>query len=322
MRKSPFIRRLGGWLLLLSMALTLLPGTAAAVNADGEEAVQTEKALSGVPVCLVHYYASAYSAQIGCLEDGTKLTVLGEQGDFYRVDCYDMTGYVAKNQVRAEDGEYYVNCDESSGEAKRLPALSAQDVLTMKSQVRSLSTSFLGVPYVSGGTTPRGFDCCGFTQYVFAQLGIPLCRVQTEQMHDGVVIAKEDLQCGDLVFFQGTAGWGAISSHVGIYIGNGQLIHAGDGGIAIADLGDRYFTYHYLCARRVILSAPAPTDVPMDIGQNMNSSYWRESSQTPDGQGASFLPEGAKKLRGRLTAYGGYRPFDLKLLMAICADLT
>lgn len=298
MQKCPLIRRLGGWLLLLCMALALLPGNAVAVNADGEDMAAAAKEPSGVPVCLVHYYASAHSAQIGCMEDGTKLTVLGEQGDFYRVDCYDMTGYVAKSQVRIENEEYYVNCDENSGEAKRLPALSAQDVLTMKSEVRSLSTSFQGVPYVSGGTTPRGFDCCGFTQYVFANLGIPLCRVQTEQMHDGVVIAKEELQCGDLVFFRGTAGWGAISSHVGIYIGNGQLIHAGDGGVAVVNLEDAYFTYHYLCARRVILSAPMPepTDTPLDIGQNMNSSYWRESSQTTDGQGASFCRKEQKNM--------------------------
>ena len=105
-----------------------------------------------------------------------------------------------------------------------------------------------------------------------------------------MIIPKEDLQCGDLVFFQNTTGYGHFASHVGIYIGNNQMVHAGDGGVGIADLDDPYFVRHYMCSRRVVLSGmPLQAELP-DPGmtQDMNGSYWRENSQT-DWSGDSFF---------------------------------
>ncbi|MBZ9685581.1 NlpC/P60 family protein [Clostridium estertheticum] len=84
------------------------------------------------------------------------------------------------------------------------------------------ASNFLGTPYLWGGTTPSGFDCSGFTQYVYAHFGISIGRATFNQINDGVQVSKENLQAGDLVFF----GTSANPHHVGIYIGDNNYIHA------------------------------------------------------------------------------------------------
>lgn len=91
--------------------------------------------------------------------------------------------------------------------------------------ILAYASNYLGVPYVWGGTTPAGFDCSGFVQYVFAHFGINLPRVSEDQQNVGKYVSRSDLQPGDLVFF------GNPATHVGIYVGNGNMIdapHTGD----------------------------------------------------------------------------------------------
>ena len=85
--------------------------------------------------------------------------------------------------------------------------------------VVGIAMRYLGVPYVWGGSTPSGFDCSGFVMYVFAQIGVSLPHSSYVQYGMGVPVSMSQLQPGDLVFFAG-------ASHVGIYIGGGQFIHA------------------------------------------------------------------------------------------------
>lgn len=228
------------------------------------------------------YYGSTV---IGNLEDGTVVTVLGSSGSFYKIDCYDRAGYIDKAQVaQNENGEYYISCVEDSSETSFMQSYTPQEALSIKGELREIAMQYIGVRYVSGGTSPYGFDCSGLTQYVFAQKGISLNRTVASQLQNGILIPKEELQCGDLIVFQNTTGWGHFASHVGIYIGNNQLIHAGNGGVGIMALDDPYVTKHYQSAIRVILTDVVQEEVAPVVGihQNMNSSFWRESSQTDE----------------------------------------
>jgi cell wall-associated NlpC family hydrolase len=85
--------------------------------------------------------------------------------------------------------------------------------------VVGIAMRYLGVPYVWGGSTPRGFDCSGFVAYVFAQIGVSLPHSSYAMYGMGTPVSMSQLQPGDLVFFSG-------ASHMGIYIGGGQFIHA------------------------------------------------------------------------------------------------
>lgn len=289
-----FKRIVAGILLICAIA-TLVPSQAFALPADDAVVITPSVDEPAAPAVhtssYVRYSANFGSIVIGCLENGAKIKILNTYGDFYRIDCHDMIGYIAISQVeQKEDGEYYVNCKEGSSETKIQKTFSTQEALSLKGLVRSFSMEYQGVPYVSGGSSPYGFDCCGFTQYVYNNLGFSINRSVAGQLQDGVIISKNDLQCGDLIFFENTTGWGHFASHVGIYIGNGQMIHSGSGGVAVVNLEHAYFEYHYMCARRVILSElPTETVIPaVGINQNINSSYWRETSQTESGLGNSF----------------------------------
>jgi len=107
-----------------------------------------------------------------------------------------------------------------------------------------------GAPYRSGGSDPSGFDCSGFTQYVFAQHGIALPREVREQVLLGTEIRAEDVSPGDLLFFSTVA---EGPSHVGIAIGGDQFVHApsSTGVVRVERLSTSYWSTRYITARRI-----------------------------------------------------------------------
>lgn len=265
---------------LVLLVCLLLPNLGAVASAADDTAAEQE-VQSGITVSQVRNKAKSSSVVIGCLENGTKLTVLGTSKGYYKIDCFEMKGYIAKEQViRDGEGNYFVRCLASSKETKILPAATAEDALSVRTLIRTYASKFLGVRYVWGGTTPKGFDCSGFVKYVFKYAGYQLNRNCTNQLKNGVIIAKEDLQCGDLIFFKNTSHSGGFSSHIGIYIGNGQMIHCGSKGVAIVSFEKDYYQNHFLCARRVVLteSVQETLTTAAGVNQNINSSFWRDTT--------------------------------------------
>lgn len=124
------------------------------------------------------------------------------------------------------------------------------------SDIVKTASKFKGVPYKFGGTTPKGFDCSGYVQYVFKKEKADLPRSADVQVLKGVFVLQKDLKPGDLVFFS-TYEPGA--SHVGIYAGDGKFWSASTSkGVVLSSLKDSYWKTRYYGARRVLITNGAP----------------------------------------------------------------
>jgi cell wall-associated NlpC family hydrolase len=122
--------------------------------------------------------------------------------------------------------------------------------------------SYRGVRYRMGGTTTNGIDCSGLTQTVYKKWGKLLPRTAVEQFRKGKPVPKDQLKAGDLVFFKNTYKKGI--SHVGIYVGDGNFVHAaGVGkGVIVSSLYSAYHLNHYAGARRIVLDPKPDSDEP------------------------------------------------------------
>lgn len=118
------------------------------------------------------------------------------------------------------------------------------------SSLVSYSKQFIGTPYVSGGSSPSGFDCSGFTSYVYSNYGVSLPRTAASQAGVGIEVSRSELAPGDLVFFNT---YGGIS-HVGIYVGDNSFIHSTVPGdtVKISSMSSSYYSSRFVCARRVL----------------------------------------------------------------------
>lgn len=131
-----------------------------------------------------------------------------------------------------------------------IPASRSDGSTSAVRRVIQTAMRYQGVPYSFGGTGPGGFDCSGYVRYVYAQAGVYLPRAADEQFEVGQSVSYGRLQPGDLVFFQ-TYAPGA--SHVGIYVGGGQFIHAStSSGVIVSSLDSGYWGARYIGARKVL----------------------------------------------------------------------
>ena len=122
------------------------------------------------------------------------------------------------------------------------------------SEVVDLAMQYLGYPYCYGGSSPSGFDCSGFVRYVYSQFCCSLNRTASAQMSNGTSVSMSELQPGDLVFFLKSGSGASRASHVGIYIGGGQFIHASTSstGVIISDMDSAYYTTGFVGGRRIL----------------------------------------------------------------------
>jgi len=133
--------------------------------------------------------------------------------------------------------------------------VTAQSHALYSGDVVEAARSFEGTRYIFGGTSRSGFDCSGFTRFILGHaVGVDLPRTAMEQFYYGRRIDSDDLRPGDLVFFRNTYRMGI--SHVGIYIGNGNFVHAANSrdGVTVSALDEPYYSEHFAGARRVIAS--------------------------------------------------------------------
>lgn len=150
--------------------------------------------------------------------------------------------------------------ETSSSENKKedTEASSKNEVVTSKTkgeEIVEYAKTFLGYDYVYGGASPKtGFDCSGFTYYVYKHFGYTLSRASTAQVNNGKEVAKSDLQPGDLLIFKNQSL--TRIGHVGIYIGNNKMIHSSEPGVGvvITDLNASGYNYNkrYVTARRIV----------------------------------------------------------------------
>lgn len=111
----------------------------------------------------------------------------------------------------------------------------------------SYAYNFIGIPYVYGANGPNSFDCSGFTRYIYSNFLINIPRTSQSQYYSGTKVEQENIQQGDLVFFNTDTTLG----HVGMYIGNGEFIHASSSkGVTVSSLNDGYYSSRYAGAVR------------------------------------------------------------------------
>ena len=205
------------------------------------------------------------SEVIDQLDINTKVTVTAIVDNTWGKITYNgKTGYVAYKYLsdsktavtsRSENvSRETKNSNESANESNASQAVSNNE--TSKSSESSSGSvtgadiiayakQFLGCSYVYGGTTPSGFDCSGFTSYVYRHFGYSLNRTSSGQRSNGVAVDKSNLKAGDVLCFNG---------HVGLYIGGGSFIHAANPskGVIISSLSESYYSKNYITARRIL----------------------------------------------------------------------
>ncbi len=181
------------------------------------------------------------SELLATLSQGETAYIIGFNCGWYKVQYEGLTGYIRSDLVALMEA----------------PKLNAQITVgkppvveTTGQKIVALAQDYMGVPYVWGGTTPKGFDCSGFTQYVFKQMGYTIKRTAAQQLTNGYSVSN--LKVGDLVFFTNTYATSAAASHVGIYMGDNLFIHAAGGGVKITSLDHEYYAPRYIGARRIV----------------------------------------------------------------------
>ena len=179
------------------------------------------------------------STKVGTLTRNQSVTVTGScSNGWYRIKFEGHTAYVSGKYLSDEAGASSSSGSISSGSG------TATDIA-------NFDMSFVGYSYVWGGMSPStGFDCSGLMYYVLTQYGYSMKRVANDQMTQGTAVSRDNLQVGDLVFF----GYGSYANHVGMYIGNGNFVHAStpSTGVRVNSLNETYYNTRYIGARRII----------------------------------------------------------------------
>jgi hypothetical protein len=187
------------------------------------------------------------------------MVIWKDQICYIRSDFLDLTEIPYENRESNKEPVFFkqgnrigpsVTVDNFKKSANYIGNTPPQDGDATAMSIVATAKSCLGIPYKWGGESLKGFDCSGFIYYVFKEHGITLGRTCKKQYQAGAAISKSQLQPGDLVVFQNTYTTGL--SHAGIYIGNGEFIHASSDGVMTSKLSNSYWSSHYYGACRIL----------------------------------------------------------------------
>lgn len=168
--------------------------------------------------------------KVGSLRAGRVVELLSETDGWYQIE----SGYISAEYVTIVDAAEAAKSDKGQ-------------------EIADYALTFVGYPYVYGGSSPSGFDCSGFTSYIYKQFGYSINRTASNQLDNGVSVSMSELQPGDLVMFKKGSS-GSRASHVGIYIGGGQFVHASTSsvGVIVSNMSDAYYTTGFVGGRRIV----------------------------------------------------------------------
>lgn len=182
---------------------------------------------------------------VGTVSYGQAVTVTGNcSNGWKRIQIDGHIAYVSGSYLTGQKP----NSDASSSTGSTPPVVTGTGTA---SEIANFAMSFVGYNYVYGAESPsEGFDCSGLMYYVLTQYGYSMNRVADDQMNQGAWVDRGSLQVGDLVFF----GYGDYANHVGMYIGNGNFVHAStpSTGVRINSLNETYYNTRYIGAKRII----------------------------------------------------------------------
>lgn len=217
---------------------------------------------------------STSTEAINGLSKNDKVDIIGETDGWYQIKLKGEVGYVSAKYIsdtkvtettsrsgstirNAEEQEKTEEVEETNTETEETDETDTNTVSSSTgisgAEVVEYAKQYLGYKYVAGGSSPSiGFDCSGFTIYVYKHFGISLNRSSRDQIKNGVAVSKNNLQPGDILIFNGSSN--TSIGHVGIYVGGNDFIHAANSreGVIITSLSSSYYQKRYVGARRVI----------------------------------------------------------------------
>lgn len=196
--------------------------------------------------------ANTTSEIVTTLPINTEVEVISEADGWCNVKANGKEGYISSSLLSTTKQETSRSAEtrrKAEKEEEQSTTSTTSESSGKGSAVVETALQYVGCSYVYGGTSPSGFDCSGFTYYVYKLHGVTLNRTAAGQYSNGVAVNKSDLQPGDLVMF-GKSG----INHVGIYIGGGEMVHAANPsrGVTTDTINSGYYYNNYVGARRVI----------------------------------------------------------------------
>lgn len=222
-------------------------------NTTSSEKTTNKVGVVKVETAKIREKASTNSNVVDFLDYGDKVTITAEEGDWYKITFGNISGYVSKTLLTVSDDKNISSRSLTEERGYEDKATVSEETNTGTAVVE-YAKQYLGYSYVVGGKTPEsGFDCSGFTRYVFLNFGVTLASTAADQNSIGTEISRSELQPGDLILFY-NEGKTKIG-HTGIYIGNGDFIHAANPqrGVVTDNLNtNSYYNERFVTARRIV----------------------------------------------------------------------